>query len=161
MYSKGILLIKYFIFWLKASNGKGHGVHSPFVFDFIQQVLLKYMDAAPAQIPISIPLFGSNAEKKYRSMISRMMSYYVHHQFQWYIYDADISTFSNAGKNASPASPTEIHIFTGIRTSNVAEKQWLEIKKNEEVTCSIDLFFVGFLFFKKDFKEKLDFMIRF
>ena len=47
MYSKGLLIFKYISFWLKASNGKGHGVHSPFVFDFIQQVL---RDIDPAQV---------------------------------------------------------------------------------------------------------------
>lgn len=30
---------KYLRYWLSASNGKGHGVHSPFVFDFIVSVL--------------------------------------------------------------------------------------------------------------------------
>ncbi|NBO58926.1 MAG: hypothetical protein EBU73_08360, partial [Chitinophagia bacterium] len=69
--------------------------------------------------------------------------------------------FSNSGKIFDNISEKNIHIFTGIRESENAEKTWVEIKKNEKVTCSIDLFFVGILFFKKDFKEKLDFMIRF
>jgi predicted O-methyltransferase YrrM len=30
---------KYFHYYTHSSNGKGHGVHSPFVFDFIQHVL--------------------------------------------------------------------------------------------------------------------------
>ncbi len=30
---------KYFQYYLTASNGKGHGTHSPFVFDFIKNVL--------------------------------------------------------------------------------------------------------------------------
>src|SRR5215813_2868858 len=30
---------KYFQYYLSASNGKGHGIHSPFVFDFISNVL--------------------------------------------------------------------------------------------------------------------------
>ena len=39
MYSKFQLATKYIKYLLTASNGKGHGVHSPFVFDFIKQVL--------------------------------------------------------------------------------------------------------------------------
>jgi hypothetical protein len=39
MYSSFQLAIKYVHFWLTASNGKGHGVHSPFVFQFITEVL--------------------------------------------------------------------------------------------------------------------------
>lgn len=38
MYSPFQLAIKYIQFYFKASNRKGHGVHSPFVFDFIKQV---------------------------------------------------------------------------------------------------------------------------
>ena len=39
MYSKFILAKKYLQYYLTASNGKGHGIHSPFIFQFVQQVL--------------------------------------------------------------------------------------------------------------------------
>ena len=39
MYSKSQLAARYIRYWLHASNGKGHGVHSPFVFEFIEKVL--------------------------------------------------------------------------------------------------------------------------
>lgn len=39
MYSSFQLIKKYATHYLTASNGKGHGVHSPFVFDFIKYVL--------------------------------------------------------------------------------------------------------------------------
>ncbi|UEG51222.1 class I SAM-dependent methyltransferase [Ferruginibacter lapsinanis] len=39
MYSSFQLAKKYLNYRLTASNGKGHGVHSPFVFDFIKNVL--------------------------------------------------------------------------------------------------------------------------
>ena len=39
MYSAFQLAKKYFHYYLTAQNGKGHGVHSPFVFDFIIHVL--------------------------------------------------------------------------------------------------------------------------
>lgn len=39
MYSVFQLAKKYIRYHLTASNGKGHGVHSPFVFDFIKNVL--------------------------------------------------------------------------------------------------------------------------
>ncbi len=39
MYSKIKLALKYLQYYLTASNGKGHGMHSPFVFDFITNVL--------------------------------------------------------------------------------------------------------------------------
>lgn len=39
MFSKLQLGIKYTQYWLNAANSKGHGVHSPFLFNFIQSVL--------------------------------------------------------------------------------------------------------------------------
>ncbi len=39
MYSAPTLARKYLHYWITASNGKGHGVHSPFVFEFIKFVL--------------------------------------------------------------------------------------------------------------------------
>ncbi len=39
MYTKLELAKKYLHYYLTASNGKGHGMHSPFVFDFIINVL--------------------------------------------------------------------------------------------------------------------------
>ena len=39
MYSKGQLLLKYLQYYFAASNGKGHGMHSPFVFEFITKIL--------------------------------------------------------------------------------------------------------------------------
>ena len=39
MYSSFKLAQKYFHYYFTASNGKGHGIHSPFVFDFIKNVL--------------------------------------------------------------------------------------------------------------------------
>jgi predicted O-methyltransferase YrrM len=39
LYSSFQLAKKYIQYYLTASNGKGHGIHSPFVFDFIKFVL--------------------------------------------------------------------------------------------------------------------------
>jgi len=41
MYSLFHLIIKYVKYLWKSSNGKGHGVHSPFVYSFIKEVLNK------------------------------------------------------------------------------------------------------------------------
>src|SRR5262249_7370362 len=38
-YSAFALAPKYFRYLLTASNGRGHGIHSPFVFEFVTQVL--------------------------------------------------------------------------------------------------------------------------
>jgi predicted O-methyltransferase YrrM len=39
MYSKSHLVFKWLQYYFHASNGKGHGIHSPFVYEFIREVL--------------------------------------------------------------------------------------------------------------------------
>lgn len=39
MYSKAQLALKFINYYLRAGNGRGHGIHSPFVFDFITKLL--------------------------------------------------------------------------------------------------------------------------
>lgn len=39
MYSPFKLSIKYLKYYFTAANGKGHGIHSPFVYDFVEQLL--------------------------------------------------------------------------------------------------------------------------
>jgi len=39
LYSRSQLIKKWLHYYFSASNGKGHGIHSPFVFDFVKNVL--------------------------------------------------------------------------------------------------------------------------
>jgi predicted O-methyltransferase YrrM len=54
-----------------------------------------------------------------------------------------------------------ILVFDDIHWSSEMEAAWQTIRKNAAVTCSIDLFFIGIVFFRKEFKEKQHFVIRF
>jgi predicted O-methyltransferase YrrM len=54
-----------------------------------------------------------------------------------------------------------ILVFDDIHWSSEMEEAWAYIKENEAVTLSIDLFFIGIIFLKKDFKIKQHFSIRF
>ena len=54
-----------------------------------------------------------------------------------------------------------ILIFDDIHWSQEMEEAWEEIKNHEAVQYSIDLFFIGLVFFRKDFKKKQDFVIRY
>jgi hypothetical protein len=48
-----------------------------------------------------------------------------------------------------------------VHWSKEMEQAWNEIIKHPSVTLSIDLFFIGVVLFKKDFKIKQDFVVRF
>jgi predicted O-methyltransferase YrrM len=59
------------------------------------------------------------------------------------------------------ADEKSIFVFDDIHWSAEMEEAWSEICLSESVTCSIDLFFVGIVFFRKDFREKQAFTIRY
>lgn len=54
-----------------------------------------------------------------------------------------------------------IFVFDDIHWSSEMEAAWKTIKNNATVSCSIDLFFIGIVFFRKEFKERQHFIIRF
>ena len=267
MYNHFQLGIKYLGYLLKASNGKGHGVHSPFVYDFIESVLLPSRKTAAAFISIeqvrkkyskdvssfievedlgagsfskagsrrSIAQIAKGAAKhpKFARLLHHMVNHYkVDHVLELgtslglttrYLALAgnQVNVQTIEGANAIAAftskalqaegysnieqltgdfkdvlpqalvnmkgrkliffdgnhqyAPTvayfkqvvavcdeyDILVFDDIHWSKGMEKAWKEIKNSERVTCSIDLFFIGIVFLRKEFKEKLDFAIRF
>jgi predicted O-methyltransferase YrrM len=54
-----------------------------------------------------------------------------------------------------------IVIFDDIHWSVEMEKAWSDVKKHSSISETIDLFFIGIVFFRKDQKAKQDFVIRF
>jgi predicted O-methyltransferase YrrM len=265
MYSAVQLAIKYFEYYLSASNSKGHGMHSPFVFGFIVNVLndrRKY--PAYHQVEemrnrlstdstvITVEDFGAgssvdktnnrtiasiakNAAKsaKYGKLLHRMVKYYQPHTIlelgtslgitTAYLSlgkpDGRVVTMEGAAAIAATArnnfdllqiqnvsieegnfdltlspvlsrlpvidfafidgnhrrEPTEkyfnqllnathndsIFIFDDIHWSKDMEKAWETIKQHPSVRCTIDLFFIGIVSFRQEFKEKQHFSIRF
>lgn len=54
-----------------------------------------------------------------------------------------------------------ILVFDDIHWSAEMENAWKEIESHPSVQYTIDIFFLGFVFFRKDFKVKQNFSIRF
>ncbi|MGB4931073.1 MAG: SAM-dependent methyltransferase, partial [Chitinophagales bacterium] len=52
-------------------------------------------------------------------------------------------------------------IFDDIHWSDEMEKAWEAVKSNPQVTLSLDLFFKGIVFFRKDFKQKSHLVLQF
>jgi len=54
-----------------------------------------------------------------------------------------------------------ILIFDDIHWSREMEDAWEQIKQHPDVRCTVDIFFLGFVFFRNEFKERQHFKIRF
>ena len=265
MYSGFTIARKYILYWLSACNRKGHGVHSPFVYDFIKNVLNDksekiFFQSIEQQRKIlqknksliSVEDFGAGStiiksnqrrvnaiaksslkSKKYAQLIFRIAAYYKTNCILELGTSFGITTayLANSNKNVNVKTlegsnaiatfaennfaslqlnnieiikgdfnstlpkylalnpvinlafidgnhrknPTleyfyqiiqhtdesSIVIFDDIHWSAEMESAWEEIKIHPSVTLSIDLFFVGIVFFKKDFKVKQHFSIQF
>lgn len=265
MYSKPRLAFKYLHYLLTASNGKGHGVHSPFVFNFIRFVLndenqyyaydsiesLRKKLLSDEQLIQVLDLgagssnTSSNERKlkdiarwtlkpaKYAQLLFRLINYYQpkntlelgtslgittaylaaanksrgvytlegapaiaaiakQHFNQLYLTNIEQITgnfndtlqpllkrlqtvefvFVDGNHRKEPTlqyftwllphlTDNTIIVFDDIHWSAEMEAAWKEIIQHPSVTCSIDLFFVGIVLFRKEFKEKQDFTIRF
>ncbi|HEV8507896.1 MAG TPA: class I SAM-dependent methyltransferase [Chitinophagaceae bacterium] len=59
------------------------------------------------------------------------------------------------------ANSNSIFVFDDIHWSEDMEQAWEHIKQHPAARCSIDLFFIGIIFFRQEFKEKQHFTIRF
>jgi len=265
MYDKFQLGLKYLRYYLAASDGKGHGMHSPFVFEFITKVLndktnypaysqvenLRQQLLKDQTILIvedfgagssvdktsqrSIASITKNAAKpaKFGQLLYRMVRYYQPKSIlelgtslgmtTSYLslgkLDSKIITMEGAKSIAETArqnfkilnlhnisieegnfdqtlssaisqlssidlafidgnhrrEPTEryfnqfltlthtdsILIFDDIHWSPDMEQAWEAIQEHPAVRCTIDLFFVGIILFRKEFKENQHFKIRF
>ena len=175
-YSLPIRLYKYFNYYFNASNGKGHGVHSPFVFNFISSILNNKELKQEA-----------NYSNKYRALVIRMVAYYMPEALMeleltqsnkanvleeienadtiglLYIKQIrnaeDLTIYFNAA--IKKVNTESILIFDGIHKSKDMEASWEKIKMHKEVKLTIDLYKLGIVFFRKEQLEKENFTIRF
>lgn len=62
---------------------------------------------------------------------------------------------------AAKVQDHSVFIFDDIHWTPGMEEAWKEIQDDERVTLTIDLFFIGLVFFRKDFKIKQHFTIKY
>lgn len=265
MYSRWQLAQKYIRYYLTAMNGKGHGVHSPFVFEFITHVLndakqyaayekvealrqelleedavieVEDLGAGSTLAKTSSRSIGSIAKHaakppKYSQLLFRLVNYYQPETILELGTSLGISTcymamanphayvVTGEGSNAVAAEATSnfhamnlpfvelvegnfddtlsgmlesmpivdmafidgnhrqeptlryfnqilphthnfsLIVLDDIHWSAEMEAAWETIKAHPQVRMSIDLFFVGIVFFREEFKVKQHFTIRF
>jgi len=265
MHGSFTMFTKYLHYLLTASNGQGHGIHSPFVYDFIRNVLIDKKHYPAYNIAeqqrrkllhnhtfIEIQDFGAGSRinpnksrkvadiakrsvkpAKFGKLLYRLAGYYNYKNIlelgtslgvtTSYIAnsakDTRILTLEGADTIADLAEeyfkssgfdniklirgnfdhtlsaaiasmpsidlafidgnhryePTITYISTiwphlnefsclildDIHWSTEMEKVWEDVKKVPEATLTIDLFFLGLVFFRNDFYQKQHFTIRF
>ena len=264
-YPKLQFAFNYLRYYLQAANGKGHGIHSPFVFEFITKILndkSEYADYKKIEelrrtllhdkkvvtvedLGAGSSSFKSNRRSiasiarvavkgaKYAQLLYRIIRYYQpQHILELgtslgvttaYLSsansDANVFTLEGAAEIAQVAKrnfqqlelknvklvegnfdytlPAILHqlprvdfafidgnhrhdptlnyfiqivskvdnnstfVFDDIHWSKEMEVAWNKIKEHPRVACTIDLFFIGVVFFRQQFKEKQHFTIRF
>ncbi len=150
-----------------------HGIHSPFVYDFIEHVLLNkelqqqnnsgYISYNAGDAGnFSIKLAG--VPEKYMVLIATIIAYYnsPNQSFQ----EKPEFRFSNAENTghlseAQPLSSLHILIVSNIHTSKHTSANWKNIYTDPKVRLSIDLYHIGILFFRNEFKEKQHFTLKY
>lgn len=265
MFSRFQLALKYLQYYLTASNRKGHGIHSPFVFDFVVKVLNdkkhypvydviehKRKELLRDETIIKVEDFGAGSTviksnkrvikdiaasslktKKYAQLLYRMVKHYKPGTIlelgtsfgitSAYLASGNENTFLHTCEGAasiasiakqnfadlklnniqltegdfsstlSPllselqtidlafidgnhrkeptldyfsklldhSKPSTILIFDDIHWSSGMEEAWTVIQQHPAVTLTIDLFFIGIVFFNPDINHKQHFTMRF
>lgn len=161
-------LTKYLKHYLTASNQ--HGVHSPFVYNYITKCLYakpKYKTSKSNEVLLKSIGYFSVKGIKIVSDTSEIKNR-IQQEFglnsttqDWY----DIIYFENISDEIkSTINSTQVHNHTMVLCNNIhkSKKQtslWENIKLLEEVTVTIDLFYCGIIFFRKE-QAKEHFKIR-
>lgn len=131
-----------------------HGVHSPFVFDFVTKGLYSKKEKKQTLNNYSELNYLSKKEKK---IVSKIIKYFLIKK----IYLKSTKTL-NKGHNVlfiNDLKNLKTHIFLnfnkdefiilhGIHDNKSNHEIWSEIIKNESATVTIDLFYFGLLFFR-------------
>ncbi|MEY3539361.1 MAG: hypothetical protein RL188_778 [Bacteroidota bacterium] len=190
-YSTPIQFFKYLRYYWVASNSKGHGIHSPFVFKLIQeqfnvskslevpesftpamQQLVQELQLASAnQLPKKIIQLMGRLLLKFNPTVYCIIKEYINQNnlsnietldFAFLTATDQVEAFlSNANKALQMMHPAAWMMVQGIHSSEAMETAWEKLKTNKQVRLTIDLFSIGILFCRKEQKEKEHFIIRY
>jgi len=128
--------ISYLRYRVAAKNR--HGVHSPFVFDFVEKVL-RQADRETFREKLAGFAGGKNMA---------------------FIREDDPAVWDAAFGRQERNEDTVI-VFGGIHRTAFHSDAWQKIHDRPEVRLSMDLYHYGLLFFRKEFREKQHFILRF
>lgn len=142
-----------------------HGVHSPFVY----QLVTKCLYAKKLSASISSPSFLQNTNKKQDTILQKLNRYFLPKTWknatskkQFNSYDFILFEVPNVEvfKNQIPlATNNSVFIVKNIYQNKKANQHWNKIINLNKVTVSIDTFYLGIVFFRKE-QAKQHFTIR-
>ncbi len=150
----------YLRFLLKSTNQ--HGVHSPFVYDLVTKCLY------------SKKKYPNHTYKDKKEQLVLKIIDYFKPKTVWNVNDESVSepwnetfelvSFSKpALKDFEDFLPTltndSVWVFGKIHENPENEKVWKQLTQKEIVTVTIDTYYMGLVFFRKE-QEKEDFTIR-
>ncbi|MBQ4916303.1 hypothetical protein J8L85_17775 [Maribacter sp. MMG018] len=160
-------LLAYLKFLLSSTNQ--HGVHSPFVYNFITKSL--YQKRNKKCTITEDVLFKSISYFKYKKIglvpLNNSLKSTLNSKFDYLEYGStpyDIIYVNSKKELFGNILKQTYHnnsalLFEGIHSSKERTQQWESIKELPEVTVSIDLFYCGLIFFRRE-QAKQHFKIR-
>ena len=134
-----------------------HGVHSPFVYGFIEKVLLDKANSTVAH-PIDIHGHTTLLPPRYSILLGRINNYCKPP-------DIWVVPINEASKFVAEKLPAlyfeDVVILVGIHTTPANTLIWAAILSDDYIKLSIDLYGIGLLFFRKEFKERQHFVLKY
>lgn len=122
-----------------------HGTHSPFVYNFVEQVTQSAHTAA-------------KPGGKYQQLLERVKEYYNVYLLEFSAHElAEWAELLQENKMALRGRT--IVAVHGIHTSGQHSKAWTALCADKAVNMSIDLYGIGLLIFRDEFKEKQHFTV--
>jgi hypothetical protein len=158
--------LSYIKFLLKSTNK--HGVHSPFVFDFVTKGLYK-KKGENSTIIKNLEL--QKLSKKEYIVLSKILTYFTIDELFFDVTSLQESknekykiVYLNSIENInttdlSTFKSKDIIVIHRIHQQKKSALKWQEIIKNDHAKVTIDLFYFGLIFFRKK-QAKEHFKIR-
>lgn len=152
-------------YWLIAKNR--HGVHSPFVYDFVEKILNgRWPDKNFSQFPYWKQVGFTS---KQSIILDRICSYYNIHSIHLPGNQIKIAT-NNSGIRLLIYSElkhielnnhySDIVVIINPYSSAVNYSDWRRLTTEPEITLSLDIFEMGICFFCKEFLAKQHFVLK-
>jgi hypothetical protein len=150
-----------------------HGMHSPFVYDFIEQVVMD-RDVIAKDFIVSYPSLAL----RYENILSRIAAYY---KYKTIVYfepgmeapaidgQADMLLIGQGNPKQWQQVLSEYKgvikssgmvVVMGIHISEEHSLAWSKLCKDTAVRMSIDMYGMGLLSFRKESKERQHFVLR-